>query len=58
MYPADSQPAAAKDAILVVDDELPILNAFVAALSPHFDVSSATSARDADFALRKRRSRS
>jgi DNA-binding NtrC family response regulator len=54
MYPADSQPAAAKDAILVVDDELPILEAFVAALSPYFDVSSATSSRDADFALRKK----
>jgi DNA-binding NtrC family response regulator len=53
MYPADSTPAA-KDAILVVDDEEPILQAFVAALSPHFDVSSAKSARDADFILRKK----
>jgi len=54
MYPADSSPAAAKDAILVVDDEVPILQAFVAALSPYFDVESATSARDADFILRKK----
>jgi DNA-binding NtrC family response regulator len=54
MYPADSNPAAAKDAILVVDDEVPILQAFVAALSPYFEVESATSARDADFILRKR----
>jgi DNA-binding NtrC family response regulator len=54
MYPADSNPAAAKDAILVVDDEVPILQAFVAALSPHFEVASATSARDADFILRKK----
>ena len=38
MYPADSSPAAAKDAILVVDDEVPILQAFVAALSPYFEV--------------------
>jgi DNA-binding NtrC family response regulator len=53
MYPADSTPAA-KDAILVVDDEVPILQAFVAALSPYFDVTSATSARDADFILRKK----
>jgi DNA-binding NtrC family response regulator len=53
MYPADSPPAA-KDAILVVDDEVPILQAFVAALSPYFDVTSATSARDADFILRKK----
>ena len=54
MYPADSNPAPAKDAILIVDDETPILEAFVAALSPHFDVSSATSAREADFILRKK----
>jgi len=53
MYPADSTPAA-KDAILVVDDEEPILQAFVAALSPYFDVTSAKSARDADFILRKK----
>ena len=54
MHPADTQQAAAKDAVLVVDDEQPILEAFVAALSPHFDVSSASSAREADFALRKK----
>ena len=52
MYPADSNPAAAKDAILVVDDEVPILQSFVAALSPYFDVTSATSARDADSILK------
>jgi DNA-binding NtrC family response regulator len=54
MHPADPTPAAAKDAILIIDDEEPILTAFVAALGPHFDVSSATSARDADFLLRKK----
>jgi DNA-binding NtrC family response regulator len=54
MFPADSNPAPAKDAILVVDDESPILEAFVAALSPYFDVSSANSSRDADFLLRKK----
>jgi len=54
MYPADSNPPAAKDSILIVDDEVPILQAFVAALSPYFDVVSATSARDADFILRRR----
>jgi len=54
MHPADSPQAAAKDAVLVVDDEPPILEAFVAALSPHFDVSAAASAREADFALRKK----
>ena len=53
MYPADST-AAAKDAILVVDDEAPILEAFAAALEPFFDVSTATSSREADFILRKK----
>jgi DNA-binding NtrC family response regulator len=54
MYPADSSASAPKDSILVVDDEAPILEAFVAALSLHFDVASATSAREADFILRKK----
>jgi DNA-binding NtrC family response regulator len=54
MHPADSSAAPAPDSILVVDDETPILEAFVAALSPHFDVTSATSAREADFLLRKK----
>jgi DNA-binding NtrC family response regulator len=53
MYPADST-AASKDAILVVDDEAPILEAFAAALEPYFDVSTATSSREADFILRKK----
>jgi DNA-binding NtrC family response regulator len=53
MYPADST-AAPKDSILVVDDEPPILEAFGAALSPYFDVSVASSAREADFILRKK----
>jgi DNA-binding NtrC family response regulator len=57
MFPADSNPAPAKDAILVVDDESPILEAFVAALSPYFDVSSANSSREADFLLRKKQFR-
>jgi DNA-binding NtrC family response regulator len=54
MYPAESPSAAPKDSILVVDDELPIIEAFVAALSPYFDVTSAMSAREADFVLRKK----
>ena len=44
----------AKDAILIIDDETPILEAFAAALGPHFDVSVASSAREADFILRKK----
>jgi DNA-binding NtrC family response regulator len=53
MYPDDSN-LAAKEAILVVDDEPPILEAFEAALSPYFEVATAGSAREADFILRKR----
>jgi DNA-binding NtrC family response regulator len=54
MHPADSSPAAAKEAILIVDDEPPILEAFASALSPYFEVSTASSAREADFTLRKK----
>jgi len=54
MHPAESSPAAAKEAILIVDDEPPILEAFASALSPYFEVSTAASAREADFTLRKK----
>lgn len=54
MHPVDSSPAAAKEAILIVDDEPPILEAFASALSPYFEVSTASSAREADFTLRKK----
>ncbi len=54
MHPADPNAALAKDAILVVDDELPILEAFSTALSPYFEVTTAPSAREADFLLRKK----
>jgi DNA-binding NtrC family response regulator len=54
MHPADSGAEAPKESILIVDDEQPILDAFGAALSPHFEVTTATSARDADFILRKK----
>jgi DNA-binding NtrC family response regulator len=54
MYPAEASPAPARDAVLIVDDEAPILEAYGAALSTHFDVSTATSTREADFILRKK----
>jgi DNA-binding NtrC family response regulator len=54
MYPDDPNTAAAKNPILVVDDEVPILEAFSTALSPYFDVTTAASAREADFILRKK----
>ena len=43
-----------KDAVLLVDDEKPLLDVFSAALSPLFDVATATTAREADFILQKR----
>ncbi len=44
-----------KDAILLVDDEKPLLEVYAAALSPLFDVSMATTAREADFMLQKKK---
>ncbi len=54
MYPADPGQALVLDPILIVDDEASILEAFSSALSPHFDVTTATSARAADFILQKK----
>jgi DNA-binding NtrC family response regulator len=53
--PSNAGEATAKrDAILVVDDERPILDMFMAALQGQFDVVTATSAREAEFNLRKK----
>jgi DNA-binding NtrC family response regulator len=49
-----ADPTVKRDAILVVDDERPILDMFTAALETQFDVVTATSAREAEFALRKK----
>jgi DNA-binding NtrC family response regulator len=43
-----------KDAVLVVDDEAPLLEMYESALSPYFDVVSATTVKEAEFALHKR----
>ncbi|GAB1488729.1 hypothetical protein MASR2M8_11760 [Opitutaceae bacterium] len=45
---------SAKDPILIVDDEQPLLDVFVGALSGLFDCTTATSTREAEFLLRKR----
>jgi DNA-binding NtrC family response regulator len=47
-------PTVKRDAILVVDDERPILDMFTAALQGQFDVVTATSSREAEFTLRKK----
>jgi two-component system response regulator HupR/HoxA len=57
MKPAESTPSAplpVKDSILLVDDEQPLLDLFVAALSPQFECTTASSAREAEFLLRKK----
>lgn len=40
--------------IRVVDDEVPMLEVFTQALGARFDVTTAKSAREAEFALRKK----
>jgi DNA-binding NtrC family response regulator len=51
--PSDSA-AAAVDPILVVDDERPVLEVFRQALGTRFEVTTATTAREAEFLLRKK----
>jgi DNA-binding NtrC family response regulator len=54
--PAPETPpdAPKKDSILVIDDEQPLLAVFDAALSPFFEVTTAQSVREAEFALYKK----
>ncbi|MCM2276009.1 MAG: response regulator [Candidatus Didemnitutus sp.] len=40
--------------MLLVDDEKPLLSLYAEALSPHFDVDTASSAREAGFLLHKK----
>lgn len=46
--------ASPKDAILVVDDEKPLLEVYATALAPWFDITTASNAREADFILQKK----
>ena len=53
----DSSPISSvvsSDAVLVVDDERPLLDVFADALGTQFDVTTATSVREAEFILRKK----
>lgn len=57
MNPADpqaSEGAEKKDAILLIDDERALLDVFTAALSPYFEITTATSVREAEALLRKK----
>jgi DNA-binding NtrC family response regulator len=49
--PAES---VAKDAILLIDDEQPLLDVFSAALGTHFEVTTANNVREAEFILHKK----
>jgi DNA-binding NtrC family response regulator len=49
-----SAPEISREAVLVVDDERPLLAVFAEALGTRFDVTTATSAREAEFILRKK----
>ena len=52
--PSSAETDKPRDSILLVDDEAALLEVFVAALSPHFDCTTANSAREAEFILRKK----
>lgn len=58
MTPHEPRPAgpevSSKDAVLIVDDEKPLLGIYSAALAPFFDVTTATNAREADYILQKK----
>ncbi len=41
-------------AVLLIDDEKPLLDLFAEALSPHFEIAMATSTREAGFLMHKR----
>jgi DNA-binding NtrC family response regulator len=47
-------PEIHREAVLVVDDERPLLDVFAEALGTRFEVVTATSAREAEFLLRKK----
>ena len=49
-----SAPQPTKNAVLVIDDEKPLVDVFVAALAPDFEVVTANSVREADAVLRTR----
>ena len=48
-------PDSGKSAVLIIDDEKPLLEVYSAALSSYFEVATATSVQEADAMLRKRR---
>jgi DNA-binding NtrC family response regulator len=56
MNPPDGKTTATtptKNHVLLIDDERALLDVYGAALSPHFEVTTATSVREAEFILHK-----
>lgn len=53
MTQGSSSPSAPKDAILLVDDEATILEMYRAALESHFDVTTASSVKEAEGLLHR-----
>jgi DNA-binding NtrC family response regulator len=51
---ADTPSSTPLDPVLLIDDERSLLDVYVAALTSFFDVSTATSTREAEFLLRKK----
>ncbi|MCP5530852.1 MAG: response regulator [Opitutaceae bacterium] len=52
--PEAPQETAPKDAILLIDDEQPLLDVFTAALKGQFEVTTANSVREAEYLLHKK----
>ena len=52
---AADAPHGAKDAVLIIDDEKPLLEVYAAALGPHFEVSTATSTKEAELILQQKK---
>lgn len=48
-------PDTGKDAVLLIDDERPLLDVYAAALSTWFDVSTATCVKEAELLLRQKK---
>jgi DNA-binding NtrC family response regulator len=57
MNPPDGKtpaPAPQKNHVLLIDDERALLDVYGAALSPHFEVTTAASVREAEYILHKK----
>ena len=51
--PSENTATAMRGAVLLIDDEVPLLELFAEALEPHFEVVSVTNVHDAGFRLQQ-----